>query len=94
MKSDISDTVKKRWSSRNRENRDILKKLIAKEWLYLCAFFLSTFFIVILLVACFGGNIFNDELSSADNIFPFFYPYILFQFIRSIIWSIKTIKKK
>ena len=67
------------------------KKIIAREWLYFVISLLVGFLHLVL-----RANL-NDHFSVKGFrgfILFLLIPYILFQFIRSLIWSAKTLKSK
>jgi hypothetical protein len=57
------------------------KKRIAKEWLY---------FLGITILFPFALIPFHEKVSGFDELII---PYLLFLFVRSIIWAIKTIRR-
>jgi hypothetical protein len=85
-------------------------KCAAKEWLYLLGFFLfgvSIFPAIFFSIAEefvapsdtlgkfygeFYRSLFNRDAYTAWSIA--FGPYVLFQFTRSVIWALKTVKRK
>lgn len=77
------------------------KKLIAREWLYFLLFFSIGLIIIPVLLRLifsemkleeFYGCLIGEEDCSGVWLFVIA-PYLIFQFIRSIIWAIKQLKK-
>lgn len=75
--------------------KNMIKKIIAREWLILIGSLL-------LGIICFPINCWiigliinpDDGFSIPDNyIILFLIPYFLIQFVRSVIWAIKVLKK-
>jgi hypothetical protein len=77
-----------------------LKKIIAKEWLTLMGFLLIGFTALPALIMAFGGQIkmglfYSALFSGSDRAISWLValsPYILYQFLRSLIWAIRTLK--
>ena len=78
------------------------KKIVAREWLYFFGSFIFGLLILPVIFSLFGDdNYLNDFYGSLfdenDWIYVLIFsliPYIILQIIRSLIWSIKTLKKR
>ena len=82
--------------TRDKKGGILMKKTLAKEWLILIGCFIFGGLILpATLLGIIEGNLNNlvDTLVDMSWLFAIFL-YILVQFIRSIIWSIKQLKKK
>jgi hypothetical protein len=86
-----------------------MKKILAREWsylLYFCLFGFIVFPAILSLLATIGnpdkvsfGNMLKDFHKALGNgeigaYLLAFVPYIVFQFIRSLKWAIKEIRRK
>ncbi len=86
-----------------------MKKIVAKEWLYLTSFVFVGGFVWVAIIALalseaggpgglgpFRGilqELFGGKQMLQAWIF-FLFPYFVFQFVRSIIWSIRILRRQ
>ena len=80
----IIHSTKRKNNSEKISTKTKFKKNIAKEWLVLFLSFTSSIILSYLLFSM--GY-------SDDDYFIIFYPYIIVQILRSLIWAIKTVRK-
>jgi hypothetical protein len=68
----------------------MLKKTIAREWLYLLAGAVAGLILVIAALEHFTVI----PPSNAGIVMYWCLPYFLFQFVRSVVWAVKTLRPR
>jgi uncharacterized membrane protein YdjX (TVP38/TMEM64 family) len=76
----------------------MIKKIIAREWLIFIGLVVFFGFPIFPFIVAFLLNEKPSEfyIAFVDGEFPavIFYPYLLFQFGRSLLWAVKALKSK
>lgn len=68
----------------------INRKIVAREWLYLVGCFVVGLILFILITS---ENP-KSHFQTGGILILLFFPYVLIQLIRSIVWALKTVIKK